>query len=106
MGLATPVSSAVETSHRMIVLSTLPEASVWLHRSAFASGGLSHSGLKAKLFTEPKCSNKGQPMGWRLATSHRMMVWSSLPEASVLPSELKATLHTSLECPVKGWPMD
>jgi len=43
-------------------------------------------------------------MGWRLATFHRTMIPSILPDASVLPSGLKATLDTPPERPVKGGP--
>ena len=40
----------------------------------------------------PLMTLSGSPSGLRLATSHRITVSSSLAEASVLPSGLKATL--------------
>ena len=33
-------------------------------------------------------------IGWPLATSHKIMVLSLLPEANILPSGLNATLYT------------
>ena len=48
---------------------------------------------------------RGAPMGWPLATSHRMMVLSRLPEAKVRPSGVNATENTTPVCVFSGAPL-
>ena len=68
------------TSQRMMVLSALPEASVF------------PSGLKATLFTRIPHAIKALPDELDgNTTSQRVMEPSDLPEVSVFPSGLKAT---------------
>src|SRR5947209_6874510 len=84
---------AAATSHRMMVLSKLPEANVL------------PSGLNVTLVTISVWPVRGEPICFGeagLATSHRMMDWSALPDARVLPSGLKATLYTVLVWPWRG----
>ncbi len=59
------------------------------------------SRLKATLHTPCcfVCPSRGWPMGWCVATSHRMTLPSQLPEAKIVPSGLKATLLTWLVWP-------
>jgi hypothetical protein len=80
------VSLPVFTSHSLIVLSPLAEASVWL------------SGLNATAKTWPSCPFR-VAVFLPLATSQSLAVFSMPPEASSLPSGLNDTEETASVCP-------
>src|SRR5437762_3500941 len=82
----------------MMFLSALPEARVL------------PSGLKATLFTLSLWPMRGEPIcvgEAGLATSHRITVLSTLPEANILALAigLKATLFTPSLWPMRGEPI-
>ena len=62
------------------------------------------SGLKATPLTPPSCAEITSPTGAPSGTVQRRMVPSSLADASIRPSGLKATLHTLSVCPTSGGP--
>src|SRR5262245_20743415 len=76
----------VRTSHSLIVLSTLPDASVL------------PSGLKATRMASSVCPSR-VATALPVAASHTLTVLSVLAEASSLPSGLHATELTDLPCP-------
>src|SRR5262245_59470333 len=55
---------------------------------ALAEARVLPSGLKATEVTQSVCP-LSVARSWPLAASHNLIVWSSLPEATVLPSGLK-----------------
>src|SRR6266516_7871122 len=75
-------------SHSLMVLSTLPLASVC------------PSGLMATLATELLCPVRVRRRS-PVFRFHSLMVLSSLPLASICPSGLMATLSTWSSCPVR-----
>src|SRR5262249_20796410 len=79
-------SLPVATSHSLIVLSSLAEASIL------------PSGLKATEPTESPCDLR-VACSLPVRRSHSLTQLSQLAEASVLPSGLKATEHRASVCP-------
>src|SRR5438046_1096053 len=79
-------SLPVATTHTLIVLSSLAEASIL------------PSGLKATEPTESLCDLR-VACSLPVRRSHSLTVVSQVAEASVLPSGLNATEHTAFVCP-------
>src|SRR5437016_421686 len=75
----------VFTSHRLIVQSSLPEASVL------------PSGLNASELIDRVCPSK--TVSLPVFTSHSLIVLPAYPEATVSPSGLKATDQTCISSP-------